>query len=438
MPPPLAIDLTGLALAPISRTPRGIDRVELAYARHFLKNWPAQCDAVLPTPWGVRLYERERALDGLTAVETLWRETLDPLQDAVYLQTKSAILGGGNAARAGGNSRLSLAEKIRRFRNLLSATGFSFGRPVGSLPAGAIYLNVGQLAVFRPLLAWLRRRPDVIGIFMIHDVGPIEYPRHHIPVVVRSHKAIVRNTAEVAKALIVPSEAARESIQREVAQYRSGGLPVHVELLPVPSEFLGPADKDAELAQTRYFIVCGAIEPHKNHKLLLDVWDELAARHGANIPKLVIAGSPYISTGPAYRAIENAAANNGHVIVARGLSTPSLRRLVMSARALLAPSIAEGFGLPIVEALAQGTPVIASDIPGHREAGRGGDVAYLSPTDKAGWLARVEALSDAAANVSPETYKAKTWNKYFYLVEAFLLDLTSRREPDARLSGLHR
>ncbi len=51
-PAALALDLTGLFLAPISRTPRGIDRVELAYARHFIEHWSGKFFAILPPPWG--------------------------------------------------------------------------------------------------------------------------------------------------------------------------------------------------------------------------------------------------------------------------------------------------------------------------------------------------------------------------------------------------
>src|SRR5690348_1996598 len=88
MPPALAIDLRRLALAPVRFTPRGIDRVELAYARHFLNHWPGECFAVLPTMWGVRCYERERALRGIAAVEELWRETLEPSDDPVFQRTQ--------------------------------------------------------------------------------------------------------------------------------------------------------------------------------------------------------------------------------------------------------------------------------------------------------------------------------------------------------------
>jgi hypothetical protein len=60
------------------------------------------------------------------------------------------------------------------------------------------------------------------------------------------------------------------------------------------------------------------------------------------------------------------------------------------------PSFAEGFGLPVIEALAVGTPVIASDLPAHREVA--GDLAvYRDPADGPGWLTDICMFADGSA-----------------------------------------
>jgi glycosyltransferase involved in cell wall biosynthesis len=285
---------------------------------------------------------------------------------------------------------------------------------------------VGQAEVFRPVLTWLHRRPDVRSVLMIHDVIPLELPDLHLPIGVRFHHSIVKNTAEFAQGMIVPSKAAGRAILQEVRKYRKAELLTHVELLPVPSEFLILAPKDAELSKSNFFIVCGAIDAHKNHLLLLDVWNRLVARHGMTAPKLLMVGTAGVTSGPALECFWRSKSIHNHVTIITGLSTPALRQLVSHARALLMPSLAEGFGLPIVEALAQHTPVVASDIPAHREAGAGGSVTYLDPTDAGAWLGCIERMAQAprrAASQLDFQYRPKTWPDYFAGIENFFATL---------------
>jgi glycosyltransferase involved in cell wall biosynthesis len=421
---PLALDLTGLFLAPISRTPRGIDRVELAFARHFLNRRSGACWATLPTPWGVRCFERRRALRLLRAVEKLWRENIDVRDDRAYADTKRRILTTRVECSLPKRPRnLSIGAIVGRYFHLLSITGFTFGHSAArALPKNAIYLNVGQLQIFRPWFWWLLRRPDIRSVFMIHDVTPIELPSHHLPIIVDLHRRIVRNTAEFANAVIFPSSAARDAVCTELRKYSGKEFIAHVELLPVPDEFLGKAMPDAQLSNSPYFVICGAIDPHKNHLFLLEVWKDLVMRLGQKSPKLVIVGSTQVASQAIFEFLHADTALLEHVIVASGVSTPSVKQLIVSARALLMPSMSEGFGLPIVEALAQGTPVIASDIPAHREAGIGGAVTYLPLNDHTSWARSIESLAHSVMR-GPMSYRPKTWEQYFSNVEGFLARL---------------
>ena len=78
---------------------------------------------------------------------------------------------------------------------------------------------------------------------------------------------------------------------------------------------------------------------------------------------------------------------------------------------LIFPSLAEGFGLPIVEALAQGLPAIASDIPVHREVGR--DLATYIPLGGPAYLARlIRSIEDGSTAIhapAPGTVPLPTW-----------------------------
>ena len=201
-------------------------------------------------------------------------------------------------------------------------------------------------------------------------------------------------------------------------------IPVVTVPLPVAPVFLETTEPDQELSGHDYFVSCGQIEPRKNHHLLLTVWRELIRQRGEHAPKLVVVGSSGGGSGPVLRALEECRLLNGQVILAHGLSSPALGQLIAHARALLMPSFAEGFGLPVIEALAVGTPVIASDLPAHREIA--GDLAvYRQPTDGAGWLADICMFADGSGTAAEmrhraAAYRPTIWGEYFPQIERFL------------------
>lgn len=432
MKPAVALDLVSLFLAPVSRTLRGIDRVELAYARHFLDRWPGDCYAIIPTLWGIRFYERDRALRYLGVIESFWQENISRDKDLIYRTTRTQILGSpAPTASPQKSGDISIAKITHRFLRAIVAARFSFGRSVRrSLPQNTIYLNVGQLQIHRLFLRWLKDRPDIFAVFMVHDVTPIEYPVYHNTEIVSAHHKIIRNTAEFARAHIFPSRAARDSVLQELGKHNPLSTLSHVELLPVPDEFLGPMEPDCELASANYFIVCGAMDPHKNHVFVLEIWKELLPILGPEMPKLVFAGSPKLASKAMLRMLQDPALNK-HVILSAGLSTAGMRNLMAHAKALLMPSMSEGFGLPIVEALAQNTPVIASDIEAHREAGRGSNTVFLPLSRKDAWISAVAELARKHPGEVRQSsgYKPKTWADYFQGVERLLDLLTSQKHP---------
>jgi glycosyltransferase involved in cell wall biosynthesis len=417
----LALDLTCLALGPLAKNPRGIDRVELAYAKHFLNRWPGECVAVIPTLWGVRYFDRAKALRGIAALEAIWRETIQPDTDPAYARARSFLRDEQlETDRPSHPRNKQVREVTRDFWRLLHATHFSFGKAIRSLPQGALYLNVGQLLFWRPTLAWLKARRDIAAVFMIHDLIPVEYPDHHVPLGTKLHRAIMQNASEFADGLIVPSRTVRASFNQEFVPPRLATIPAHAELLPVSSAFLRPERPDPKLVGSLYFMACGAIDAHKNHILLLKVWKELVRQRGQRVPKLILAGFPSVTSQEVFGYIDRNPDLRSSVCIVSGLSTPSLRKLMMSATALLMPSIVEGFGLPVIEALAQRTPVIASDISALREAGAGGRVTFLSPSDVSAWLAAIIAHSDSSETLPSADYTPKTWEDYFTGIEVFL------------------
>ena len=427
MASPIIYDVLRLFLGASTRTPRGIDRIDLAYARHFFGTWRGDCLGLLPTPWGLRLYDRRRVLRGLDRLEVLWREYGDSTEDPVLTQVRQRFDGHDALPPARRRRTGELVPTIvTRQLSMLSATGLAFGAPVAhTAPWNSLHLNVGQLGWAAPwMVRWLHHRPDVRSVFMLHDVIPIEYPQLVSRLGHVTHKQMVDTAARHAAGLIVTTAAASQSVLAALHARGRATPPVVALPLPLAPLFLQPEPPDPGLAAHVYFVLCGAIEPRKNHLMLLRVWKELVRRLGARTPYLVVAGSPARGGKPILQRLERSGTLRRHVIVATGLTSPALRGLIAQARGLLMPSLAEGFGLPIIEALSLGTPVVASNLPAHLEVGA--DFArYLDPGDVAGWVDEIASLATDGAHVAAlrariASYQPMTIPVYFARVEQFL------------------
>ena len=172
-----------------------------------------------------------------------------------------------------------------------------------------------------------------------------------------------------------------------------------------------------------YFVCVATIEPRKNHLLLLNVWRRLVETLGSTAPKLVLIGRRGWENENAIDMIERCTALSGHVIEASDMSDRAMQAMLGGAQALLLPSFAEGFGMPVSEALAAGVPVICSDIAALREVG-GETPDYLDPLDGLGWLEAVIAYSRpgsprrAAQLDRMAQWRPVSWAEHIDVVEA--------------------
>ena len=115
----------------------------------------------------------------------------------------------------------------------------------------------------------------------------------------------------------------------------------------------------------------------------------------------------------------------GHVVEISGCSDFELAGHLSTARALLFPSLAEGYGLPLIEALGLGVPVIASDLPVLHEIGQELPM-FLSPVDEPGWEAAILDFADATSPARAvqldriSTFRPPNWADHFAAVERWL------------------
>lgn len=174
-----------------------------------------------------------------------------------------------------------------------------------------------------------------------------------------------------------------------------------------------------------YFVMLGTIEPRKNHWFMLHIWRRLVEQMGDEAPKLVIIGRRGWECENVIDMLERCVPLRKSVIEESDCSDARLHAWLRHARALLFPSFVEGYGMPLVEALTLGVPVLASDLSVfHEIASDFPD--YIDPLDGPGWLTWIRAYSqfesvERAAQVARiSSFHAPTWAEHFRNVDSFL------------------
>jgi len=159
------------------------------------------------------------------------------------------------------------------------------------------------------------------------------------------------------------------------------------------------------------YIIVSTVEPRKNHQYLLHAFEE-AWKNGMEI-NLAIVGRPGWKVEHIFAQIYGSRQYGNRLFYFSDLNDEELGYCYQHAKMLVFPSIAEGFGLPIVESLAHGLPVIASDTPVHREVG-GDKIAYVdldNPSSLVELLREFEHRGIPDALKVPAGYRWLSWQE---------------------------
>lgn len=250
-------------------------------------------------------------------------------------------------------------------------------------------------------------------VLMVHDLIPLRHPGYCAPLVSRVFGEWLKCMLRLTDAVVCNSQATESDLKAyaasmgwplsSVGHFRLGCDPIpQIEVhavRPAIAQFLGQPGPS--------FTAVGSFEVRKNYAWLLQVFERQWAK-GHNIC-LLIAGRPTVDGKALIERMKHHPEQGRRLLTVFDASDEELEYMYARSGALLFPSLAEGFGLPLVEARTRGCPVIASDLPVFLELADEGVSLYRHNS-----CAEIEALIVRHAEVDHRSLNppmmAFTWN----------------------------
>jgi glycosyltransferase involved in cell wall biosynthesis len=273
-----------------------------------------------------------------------------------------------------------------------------------------------------PLLIPARRAAQVVTI---HDLFFLQNPERTRAEIRRDYAQLSPDHARRADAVITSTAHTKQLLSE-----RLGVAPERIYVCPPGAPTWRALGRAPNVPGDGYLLFLGTLEPRKNLDVLLDAYTALL-RGSRRVPPLVIAGG----TSPDARPWLDRIARDplkAHVSYKGYIAHDDREALYAGALALLLPSLDEGFGLPVLEAMSAGVPVVTSNRGSLPEVvGHAG--VLLDPIDVAGWAATIEKLvtdtrwTTELACKGLERAQAFAWERSSAELRRAYLDAITRR-----------
>ena len=296
---------------------------------------------------------------------------------------------------------------------------------VERIKGGAIYPKSGEM-IFIPDVFWKdspvinsaekASKNGAVVIPLIHDIFPLLNPDYMHALFVEQFSKGLSRLLEASAGILTTSK----TMQEEIGKYLSAFSSDKAKTLPISFSYLGcDIDLKSEIVQfcslddfpfqdrtsIPYYLMVGTIEPRKGHEVALNAFESLW-KEGEQVV-LVIVGRIGWKCQRTLDALKMSPYRDKFLFFYNDISDQNLDCLYKMANGLVFPSLNEGFGLPLVEAMHYGVPVIASDLPVFHEIAK--EYPYYFRTGDSRDLARVIKEHIHEISVSKKKLQPQEW-----------------------------
>lgn len=270
-----------------------------------------------------------------------------------------------------------------------------------------------------PAVRKAKKKNAIIGL-VVYDIIQITHPQFFEPFVVKRFQKWIDKSIDNVDFFIAISKTVRD----QIASYIASNYSCETDLSQIESFQLGSVmdnvEKDGcvrdelreflkQRSKSNTYLTVGTIEPRKNNKYVMDSFEKIWQQ--CPDARLCVVGHTSWLDEELPRRIKAHQKYGKLLFMLNDASDTELDYCYSHTKALIFPSHAEGFGLPIVESLRHGLPVLASDIPIHRETGKD-FCAYFDisdPDSLAKIITNIEKGGKMPKVLEPEEYQLLSW-----------------------------
>ncbi len=239
----------------------------------------------------------------------------------------------------------------------------------------------------------------------VYDILPITNPEFFTSATVEMFRSWFKSAMRDSDVLFAISETTRLQLEQMPGERRPHTEFFHLgaDSLPIPTFSSSQAR-----SKGRTFLMVGTIEPRKGHSTVLEAFEKLWSSHPEI--RLIFVGREGWKVSTLVSKMEKLRSTNSSFLYYRNASDELLAKCYDEADAVIAASLAEGFGLPLVETMLRGKPLIASDIPAFREIA-GDFPTYFRPADPSSLAEAIRSFLSSGPRTLQEGPQWISWDE---------------------------